>query len=122
VRSQRLLRRAEYQFCYRGGRRVHGRYATLHVLRNDCGHYRVGITVTRKVGKAVTRQLMKRRTREIFRRWPLREKLPGVDIIVHLRPDAASSNFSEYKSKLVSQLERVLQATGGTVAGGSTVR
>lgn len=62
------------------------------------------MTVSRKVGKAVTRQKLKRRIREIYRRWPQREQLPSLDVVVHLKPGVASASFEE----LERELERLL--------------
>ena len=55
--EERLRRRAEFQRCYRQGRRYHGPLATLHFIEpvGALAHSRLGITVTRKVGGAVVR-------------------------------------------------------------------
>lgn len=58
------------------------------------------MTVSRKVGKAVVRQRVKRRIREIYRRWPQREMLPSLDVVVHLKPAAAAASFEDLKREL----------------------
>ncbi len=105
-RLDRIRKRADYQRCYREGRRIHGALATLHVMPSSEGRCRLGITATRKVGPAVVRQKLRRRTREIFRRWPGRRELPLADIVVHLRPASANATFSELETQLQGQLRR----------------
>lgn len=105
--EQKLRRRADYLRCYRTGRRVHGALATLHLVPNQLGHPRIGITASRKVGRAVVRQRLKRRVREIYRRWSQRSELPPVDVVVHLKPAAAEASFPALRRELVRQLGRL---------------
>ncbi|MEM9558262.1 MAG: ribonuclease P protein component [Acidobacteriota bacterium] len=104
-RTERLRRRADYQRCYRRGRRRHGSYANLHYHPSDTNETRLGITASRKVGKAVVRQRVKRRIREIFRRWPQRRQIAAIDVVVHVKPAAASAGFDA----LSAEIERMLQ-------------
>jgi ribonuclease P protein component len=103
-RQQTLRRGADYQRCYRGGRRRHGSLVTLHFHPNDEGHPRLGITVSRKVGSSVVRQRLKRWTREVFRRSPRRAALAPLDLIVHFKPGAGEADFASFRT----ELERLL--------------
>ena len=67
-REATVRRAADYQRCYREGRRRHGAYVTLHVLPNTAGTPRLGVTVSRRVGSAAVRNRLKRWARESFRR------------------------------------------------------
>ncbi len=59
----------------------------VFALRNELGHARLGLSVSRKVGGAVVRNRWKRIIREAFRH--SRELLPDdVDLVVIPRPDA----------------------------------
>jgi len=49
----------------------------------------------------VIRHLMKRRAREIYRCWPGRKGLPAVDLVVHLKPAAATAPFAQLQSELL---------------------
>lgn len=104
--TDRVRQRLAYVRCYRAGSKRHGRLLSLHVHRNDENHARLGITASRKVGNAVKRHRLKRWTREVFRRWPARAALRPVDIVVHLKPQAASASHAEFSS----ELDRLLRA------------
>lgn len=106
-----MHRRIEFQRCYRVGRKRHGRFTTLHVHPNDDRAARLGITASRKVGKSVIRQRTKRRIREIFRRWPSRLSLPPLDIVVHVKPQAAAAPFAALAAEIDRQLATLLPAS-----------
>ncbi|MEL7058511.1 MAG: ribonuclease P protein component [Acidobacteriota bacterium] len=112
--SERVRKSVDYRLCYREGRRRRGRLLTLHHRPNREGVARIGITASRKVGKAVVRQRLKRQIREIYRRWPERPRLPAVDLVVHLHPAAARSEFAELQAALLAALAAVLNMTPDT--------
>ena len=99
-RAERLRRRSDFLRCYRRGRRRHGSLSILYSSPNEERHARLGITVSRKVGHAVVRHRVKRRIREIYRRWSGRRGLPPVDLVVHVKPEAASASFEELRREL----------------------
>ena len=102
--EERLRRRADYLRCYRTGRRRHGSLAIVYFVPNQLGHPRLGITASRKVGNAVVRHLIKRRIKEVYRRWQDRGKLPALDLVVHLKPEAGKSDFPGLRSELLRLL------------------
>jgi ribonuclease P protein component len=99
--EERLRRRKDYLGAYRTGRRRHGSLAILYFVPNQLGHPRIGITASRKVGKAVVRQRLKRRIKEVYRRWQDRGRLPAVDLVIHLKPEARKSDFPALKAELL---------------------
>lgn len=107
---ERVRRRAEYLRCYRGGRRRHGVLFIVYFAPNQLGLARIGITASRKVGAAVVRQRLKRRVREIYRRWENRSKLPAVDLVFHLKPEAKGSDFATLRQELHRLLEGLLES------------
>jgi ribonuclease P protein component len=111
LREERLRRRADFRCCYERGRRLHGRWVTLYVLERgrETALPRLGITVTRKVGGAVVRQKMKRRIREIYRRWNRRRQLPPYDIVVHVKPRAATVDFATLQTEILHLLQPLVQ-------------
>lgn len=106
-RRETLRKSADYRLCYRTGRRRAGSFAQLHVRPNDAGGPRLGITASRKVGGAVVRNRLKRWVRECYRRSPARAALPAVDLIVHLRNDAARARFEALRAELERELARL---------------
>jgi ribonuclease P protein component len=107
--EERLRRRADYLRCYRTGRRRHGALAILYFVPNQIGHPRIGITASRKVGNAVLRHRLKRRIKEIYRRWNDRGKLPSLDLVVHLKPEAGGADLRTFRAELLRLLSGVLQ-------------
>jgi ribonuclease P protein component len=106
--DDRLHHRVEYLACYHRGRAVSGPLATLHVLPNQVGKPRLGITATRRLGNAVVRNRLRRRCREVYRRYRRRAELPALDIVVNLRPRAAGASFIETRRQLERQLESLI--------------
>ena len=111
--EERLRRRADYLRGYRTGRRRHGALATVYFVPNDLGYPRIGITASRKVGKAVVRQRLKRRTKEIYRRWQDRARLPSLDLVIHLKPEAGKADFRSYRADLMRLLGGLLSPGPG---------
>ena len=103
-RRATLRKSADYQSCYRAGRRRHGPLLTLHIQPNPVGAPRLGITASRRVGNAVVRTRLKRWTRECYRRSPHRPGLPALDLVVHLKPEAGRASFASYTAELDARL------------------
>lgn len=112
VPAERLTKSADFARCYKTGRRRHGPLVTLHYTPNDRGRPRLGITASRKVGKAVLRHRLKRRIREIYRRWDDKWLLPPLDLVFHLKPAAASSEFSGLRREVLRLLEPLCAPPG----------
>ncbi len=112
-RCERVRRRADYLRCYQRGRRKEGSFAVLYSAANGLAHPRIGITASRKLGKAAVRQKLKRRVREIYRRSPIRRRLGGVDVVVHLKPGASRASFAGLREDLL-RLLRGLAARQGS--------
>jgi ribonuclease P protein component len=108
----RLRQRSDYLQCYRQGRRRHGPYFTLHFFANSLGHPRLGITASKKVGDAVVRHRLKRWSREVFRRWEGRRALPGLDLVVHLKPESAAAEWASYEGEMLRLLRSLLKGNG----------
>lgn len=108
-RERRIARRADFVRIYESGRKVHSRYAVLFFQPNGLEHSRIGITATKKLGKANVRNRAKRWTREAYRRERLPLGLDGakVDIVVNVKPSAATIAFEEYRRDLARALGRV---------------
>ncbi|HVT59957.1 MAG TPA: ribonuclease P protein component [Thermoanaerobaculia bacterium] len=97
---ERLRLRADFLRCYRTGRRRQGALSLVYFAPNPHGHPRIGITASRKVGNAVVRHKLKRRIKEIYRRWQDRGRLAGVDLVIHLKPEAGAAEFGCLRDEL----------------------
>ena len=64
----------------------------LHVRRSDGPHFRLGVSVGKRLGKAVERNRVRRRVRELVRA-RLKELHPGWDVVIVARSPAASAPF-----------------------------
>lgn len=111
--DDRLRRRADFLRCYRTGRRRTGSLSILYFAPNTEGRPRLGVTASRKVGNSVVRHRLKRRIRETYRRWQGRGDLPSLDLVVHLKPEAAKADPRIFVEDLI-RLWR-----GATPRGGS---
>ena len=77
---------------------------SIHFHSNEAPESRLGITASRKVGNSVVRHRLKRQVREIFRRFPRRDSLKQLDLVVHLKPSAARAD----QASLAAEIERLL--------------
>lgn len=109
-KDKRLAKRREFVSVYESGRKVFSRYTVLFVTANDLPHTRIGVTATKKLGKANVRNRLKRWTRETYRRHrePLGLDARSFDIVVNVKPNAASASFADYSRDLARVLERVV--------------
>ncbi len=66
--QQKLLNSAEFKAVFSHKSSVHGKFFSVHAVRNSLGFPRLGLTVSRRVSKkAVQRNRIKRQIRESFR-------------------------------------------------------
>lgn len=56
----------------------------------------------------MVRHRLKRRIKEVYRRWKDRGKLPALDLVVHLKPEAGGSDFRTLRSELLRLFSGVL--------------
>lgn len=76
---------------------------------NELAHSRFGVTATKKAGKANVRNRVKRWTREVYRRErePLLLDQRSLDIVVNVKPSAATATFRDFRDDLSRALRRV---------------
>lgn len=82
-KERRLLKRPQFLTCFERGRKLQTRHFLLFVtIREECpDHFRLGLTVSKKMGNAVARNRIKRVVREYFRLH--QNEYPGpLDIVV----------------------------------------
>ncbi len=111
-KEKRLAKRREFVRVYETGQKLFSRYSVLFFAINDLPHSRIGITATKKLGKANVRNRLKRWTRETYRRQrePLGLDAKTADIVVNVKPNAATATFDEFSRDLARVLERVARS------------
>lgn len=111
-KSRRLLKHADFQRVYQGGRRQFTGNMTVFFLRRGSGPQatgagstpRVGFTVGKVLGGAVERNRIKRRMREAVRLSAQACEGP-IDVVFNPRKSVSNMPFAE----LVSEVTRALR-------------
>jgi ribonuclease P protein component len=93
-KADRLLKRSEFVWLSRYGKKIHGRYFLAIFLPGTGAGNRLGVTVTKKVADAPGRNRIKRLVRESFRQ--NRHRISGnQDINVVAKRQAATMSSIE---------------------------
>jgi ribonuclease P protein component len=101
--EEHLTQPEQYALVHRRGRSWAGNLVMMKLLPNGLSLSRYGFVVSKRVGKAVVRNRVKRLLREILRQTLLK---PGWDIVFIARPRAATVNFADLRSLVLSLLAR----------------
>ena len=109
-RRHRFTSRGSFGPVLRGGRKIRGRLAVLHVAGAPDGVSRLGVALTRKlVSLATHRNRVKRGIREAFRRH--RAKTLGLDCVVMLRERVDAQSIPLVIAEVASLLDRLEPAS-----------
>jgi ribonuclease P protein component len=102
-REQRLRRARDFAAVQRRGRAYSAGPLVLRTLPNDLPVSRAGFVVSKRVGTAVTRNRVKRRLRAAF---DAVGGLPGHDLVVIARPEAAKRDYRALHGTLAGLMQR----------------
>lgn len=95
-----IKKNTDFQRVYKSGRSSASSSVVMYVMENEPEGGRIGISCSRKVGNSVVRHTLARKFREIYRlnRTSLK---PGVDIVLVVRPAAASKTYKELEKQFL---------------------
>ena len=114
-KSFRVKREKDFKAIFKDGASFANRKFVVYQLENQQNHFRVGLSVSKKLGNAVTRNQIKRRIRHILLnvRWHLAD---DVDFVVIARKGAESLDYAEMEKNLlhVLKLSKIYQEGNGS--------
>ncbi len=104
-KSYRVKKDSEFQKVFHKGKSTANRQFVIYQLnKKEQTHFRVGISVSKKLGNAVTRNRLKRRIRHIL--MELDEQLiKEVDFIVIARQPIVQMSYQETKNSMLHVLK-----------------
>ena len=110
-KEYRIKKNKDFQVAFKKGRSVANRQFVIYTLKKpDQNHFRIGLSVSKKIGNAVTRNQIKRYVRQVF------HELDGqlhndIDFVIVARRPAATMDYLEIQKSLshVLRLARVIK-------------
>ncbi|MEC5425058.1 ribonuclease P protein component [Virgibacillus sp. C22-A2] len=107
----RIKKNEEFQYAFKKGKSFANRQLVLYYVEKPAQeHFRIGLSVGKKIGNAVTRNRIKRYLRQSFQELEDNIRYP-LDIVIIARQPAKSMEFAEVKKSLTHLLykERLLK-------------
>jgi ribonuclease P protein component len=98
-KAYRVKTEQDFQKVFQEGKSFANRKFVVYVLQKDQPHFRVGLSVGKKVGNAVKRNEIKRKIRASLTDIQFRIK-PKIDFIVIARPSVSNCSSQEIHSNL----------------------
>lgn len=105
-KAYRIKRNEEFQRIFNAGKSFANRELVIYYIKkNHQTHFRVGLSVGKKIGNAVMRNQIKRYLREAF--ISLEDKInPDLDIIIIARNPTINMNYHQIKRSLSHLLHK----------------
>lgn len=102
----RIKDNKEFQYIFKNGRSFANRQLVIYYMRDvKQEHFRVGLSVGKRIGNAVTRNRIKRYLRQSFQELEA-DILPELNIVVIARQPTKTMNFFEIRKSLIHVLSR----------------
>ncbi|MBN8236499.1 ribonuclease P protein component [Halobacillus kuroshimensis] len=102
----RIKKNEEFQKVFQGGQSFANRQLVIYYMKKkEQTHFRIGLSVSKKLGHAVKRNQIKRYLRQAFHE--LEDDIhPHYDLVVIARKPASQMDFHEIKKSLTHVLMR----------------
>lgn len=105
-KAYRLKKNEEFQKVFKKGNSFANRQLVIYYLKREGQpHYRVGLSVSKKVGKAVTRNQIKRYIRQAFLELD-EQVLSSYDLVIIARKPTKDMDFKQVKKSLIHVLAK----------------
>ncbi|MBY7145159.1 ribonuclease P protein component [Virgibacillus sp. NKC19-3] len=100
----RIKKNEEFQYAFKHGKSFANRQLVIYYVRKPTqDHFRIGLSVGKKIGNAVTRNRIKRYLRQAFQE--LEDCIPKVyDIVIIARQPTKKMGAAEIKKSLTHLL------------------
>ncbi|WP_075983366.1 ribonuclease P protein component [Bacillus massilinigeriensis] len=104
-KEYRIKKNKEFQEAFKKGKSFANRQFVVYTLNKpEQDHFRIGLSVSKKIGNAVTRNQIKRYIRQAF--LELEEEVKNhFDYVIIARKPAATMDFHEVKKSLTHVLK-----------------
>ena len=114
-KSFRVKREKDFKAIFKDGTSFANRKFVVYQLDNQQNHFRVGLSVSKKLGNAVTRNQIKRRIRHIIQN-AKGSLLDHVDFVVIARKGVETLEYAEMEKNLlhVLKLSKIYQEGNGS--------
>ena len=111
----RVKREKDFKAIFKEGTSFANRKFVIYRLENKKKHFRVGLSVSKRLGNAVTRNQIKRRIRHILQN-AKREISEDVDFVVIARNGVEALGYAEMEKNLlhVLKLSKIYQEGNGS--------
>lgn len=105
-KQHRLKSNNDFQKVFKHGKSFANRQLVLYYLpKQDQSHFKVGLSVSRKIGNAVVRNQVKRYLRQAFHELESDIKQP-YDFVIIARKPTKEMNFHQIKKSLTHVLSK----------------
>lgn len=100
-KKYRVKSEYDFQKVFHEGKSVANRQLVLYIFsKPEQAHFRIGISVGKKIGNAVKRNQVKRYIRQAIQE--LENQIdPQLDFLLIARPDIRDKNFQEIKQSII---------------------
>ena len=114
-KSFRVKREKDFKAIFKDGTSFANRKFVVYQLENQQNHFRVGLSVSKKLGNAVTRNQIKRRIRHILQSVK-GSLIEHVDFVVIARKGVETLEYAEMEKNLlhVLKLSKIYQEGNGS--------